>query len=101
MTIRTLGVKRHNIIIERWAGELDQRGRRDRPGFRWTVTYEKDGIFQVQGYEDTHASARAAAEACLHERGIDTDWLSKPKEVTDKKPDQEPGKPRWTRPRFW
>jgi len=54
-------VKKHNIIIERWPGEIGPHGKRMPPCFRWTVTYEKDGVFQVQGYEDTHAAARTAA----------------------------------------
>lgn len=72
-----MGAKRHNIIIERWAGNPGPRCNTVDSGFRWTVTYEKDGLFQVQGFSDTHASARAAAEACLHERGIDLNWLPK------------------------
>ena len=95
MVSGTHGVKRHNMIIERWAGEPDHRGRWNEPGFRWTVTYEKDGFFRVQGYENTHAAARAAAEACLVERGIDMDWLSQTKKNLEK----EAPKPRWTRPR--
>ena len=70
-------VKQHNIIIERWPGNPGPDGRRGTPGFRWTVTYEKGGRFQVQGFENTHAEARAAAEACLLERGIELDWLPK------------------------
>lgn len=89
-------VKRHNIIIERWAGNPGPTDKRGKPGFRWTVTYEKDGLFQVQGFADTHADARAAAEACLLERGIDLDWLSR---SDRRKPTEEP-KPRWTKPKL-
>ena len=74
-------MKKHNIIIERWPGDIGAHGQRAAPCFRWTVTYEKDGVFQVQGYEDTHGEARAAADACLSERGIDTNWL--PKKTSD------------------
>lgn len=72
-----MSAKRHNIIIERWAGNPGPRSSSVDSGFRWTVTYEKDGLFQVQGFSETHADARAAAEACLLERGIDLNWLPK------------------------
>ena len=86
-------VKRHNIIIERWPGTRGPDGRREEPCFRWTVTYEKDGIFQVQGYAETHASAREAAEACLIERGIDLNWLR----LTEPEKPQRESKRRWLR----
>ena len=87
-------VKKHNIIIERWPGEIGPHGKRMPPCFRWTVTYEKDGVFQVQGYEDTHAAARAAAEACLVERGIDMDWLPKRPQLDEDEIRRRSGKPR-------
>ena len=87
--------KRHNIIIERWPGNPGPSDKRGKPGFRWTVTYEKDGVFQVQGFADTHAEARIAAEACLVERGIDINWLSRPGQPKLK----DSPKPRWTKPR--
>lgn len=70
-------MKRHNIIIERWPGNTGPDGRRGAAGFRWTVTYEKDGRFQVQGFSDTHAEASNAAHACLSEKGVEVDWLPK------------------------
>ena len=88
-------LKRHNIVIERWAGNPGPSDQRGKPGFRWTVTYEKDGIFQVQGFEDTHAEARAAAEACLVERGIDINWLGPRESQKRASP-----KPRWTKPKL-
>ncbi len=72
-------VKKHNIIIERWAG---QPGERATPGFRWLVSYETDARYHVQGFETTHAAARAAAESCLLEKGIDLDWVPKESSAT-------------------
>jgi hypothetical protein len=94
MTDERQRVKRHNIIIERWPGSRGPDGRRVEPCFRWTVTFEKNGIFQVQGYEETHALARAAAEACLIERGIDLNWL---KLSSPQKKAQPETKRRWLR----
>ena len=91
-----LNVKKHNMIIERWAGNPGSRDKRGATGFRWTVTYEKDGMFRVQGFADTHATARAAAEACLIERGIDLDWVPK----FERKSTSAEVKPRWSRPRL-
>ena len=82
-------VQRHNISIEAWFDGSAPREMRAAPGFRWTVTNEKNGRFHVQGFEDTHKSARDAAEACLRERGVDLDW------VTLNAKEEEP-KPRWT-----
>ena len=82
-------VKRHNIIIERWFDTSFPRNKRAASGFRWTVVYKKNGSFRFLGFEDTHGSARDAAEACLRERGVDFDW------VTPNAKEEEP-KPRWT-----
>ena len=82
-------VKCHSIIIEPWFDGSTPREKRSAPCFRWTVTYEKNGSFQAQGFEDTHKSARDAAEAYLRENGIDIDW------VTLGAKEEEP-KPRWT-----
>ena len=91
-----LNVKKHNMIIERWAGSPGSRDARGGSCFRWTVTYEKSGMFRVQGFEDSHAAARAAAEACLAERGIDIDWVPK----FEGKSSSAEVKPRWSRPRL-
>jgi len=68
-------VKKHNIIIERWPGNPGPSSERGTPGFRWTVSYEKEGRFYGQGFEDTHAAARAAAERFLIDQGVDLNWL--------------------------
>ena len=81
-------VKCHSIIIEPWFDGSTPREKRSAPCFRWTVTYEKNGSFQAQGFEDTHKSARDTAEAYLREHGVDMDWVPAAKE-------EEP-KPRWT-----
>ena len=83
-------LKRHNIIIERWFDSSFPREKRAAPGFRWTVTYKRNGRFQTQGFADTHGSARDAAEACLREQGVDLDWG--PLGAKEEEP-----KPRWTR----
>ncbi len=82
-------IKRYHIVIERYFDASFPRGKRAAPGFRWTVAYRKIGSFHVQGFEDTHGSARNAAEACLREHGVDLDW------VTPNAKEKEP-KPRWT-----
>ncbi len=82
-------MKRYNIIIERWFDSSFPREKRAASGFRWTVAYKKNGGFQAQGFEDTHGSARGAAEACLRERGVDLDWV--PLNAKEEEP-----KPRWT-----
>ncbi len=71
-------MKKHNIIIERWPGNDGPRGQRGTPGFRWTVSFDRDGRYFFQGFEDTHAAARAAAEAYLKEQGINLDWIPRP-----------------------
>ena len=68
-------MKKHNIIIERWPGNPGPKEQRGSKGFRWTVSYERDGRWFSQGFEDTHADARAAAESFLKEQGVDLDWL--------------------------
>ena len=82
-------IKRYNLIIERYFDASFPRNKRAAPGFRWTVAYKKNDNFQAQGFEDTHKSARDAAEACLREQGVDTD------RVTLNAKEEEP-KPRWT-----
>ena len=81
--------KRHHIIIERYFDTSFPRYKRAVSGYRWTVAYKKNGSFHVQGFADTHGSARDAAEACLRERGVDFDRVT----LNAKK--EEP-KPRWT-----
>ena len=82
-------VKRHNIIIEPWFDTSVPQEMRGSPGYRWTVTYDKNGGFHAQGFEDTHRSAREAAEARLREHGVDMDWVPLG-------PKEEEPKPRWT-----
>lgn len=67
-------MKSHNILIEPWretSGFTHQRGE---PLFRWTVSYEQDGVRFGQGTARTHAEARHAAENFLAERGIELHW---------------------------
>ncbi len=70
-------MKRHNILIEPWRGNPGQDHLRGAPGFRWTVSYEADGLCYAQGFEDSHAEARAAAESFLIEKGINLNWQGK------------------------
>ena len=71
-------MKKHDILIEPWRGNPGPRNQRGNDGFRWTVSYEKDGRFYAQGFADSHAEARAAAEAYLKEQGIDLNWQAGP-----------------------
>ncbi|WP_420348429.1 hypothetical protein [Pelagibius sp.] len=73
-------MKKHDILIEPWRGDTESKTRRGTTEFRWTVSYEKDGRFYAQGFADSHAEARAAAEAYLKEQGIDLNWQSGPSE---------------------
>lgn len=69
-------MKKHDILIEPWRGTPGTKSRPGNTEFRWTVSYEKDGRFYAQGFADSHAEARAAAEAYLKEQGINLNWQS-------------------------
>ncbi len=69
-------MKKHDILIEPWRGNPGQRTKKGTEGFRWTVSYEKDGRFYAQGFSDSHAEARTAAEDYLKEQGVDLNWQS-------------------------
>ncbi len=71
---RSDAVKKHNILIEPWRDEPKPGDLLGAPGYRWTVSYDQGGRFFAQGFEDSHGSARAAAEAFLREKGIDLHW---------------------------
>src|SRR3546814_7947679 len=71
-------MKKHDILIEPWRGNPGPRNQRGNDGFRWTVSYERDGRFYAQGFADSHAEARAAAESYLKEQGVDLNWQSGP-----------------------
>jgi hypothetical protein len=71
-------MKKHDILIEPWRGNPGPRSQKGSEGFRWTVSYEKEGRFYAQGFADSHAEARAAAEAYLKEQGVDLNWQSTP-----------------------
>lgn len=63
--------KNYNLIVEPWRGNRRMGGFTGRPGYRWKVTWRLDGEFYAEGFEDTHAAARAAAEKFLEERGVE------------------------------
>ena len=63
--------KNYNLIVEPWRGNRRLGGFSGRPGYRWKVTWRLEGDFYAEGFEDTHAAARAAAEKFLTERGIE------------------------------
>lgn len=65
------GLKNYNLVVEPWPGNPGPNGPRGRPGYRWRVTWKLNGEFYAEGFEDTHAAARGAAEAYLTERGIE------------------------------
>lgn len=72
------GLKNYNLVVEPWPGNPGPNGPRGRPGYRWRVTWKRQGEFYAEGFEDSHASARAAAEAFLAEQGIEIMSLSRP-----------------------
>src|SRR3546814_2510886 len=75
-------MKKHDILIEPWRGNPGPRSQRGNDGFRWTVSYERDGRFYAQGFADSHAEARAAAESYLKEQGVDLNWQARSEEHT-------------------
>src|SRR3546814_3263922 len=64
------GLKNYNLIVEPWPGNPGPNGPRGRAGYRWRVTWKLQGEFYAEGFEDSHAAARAAAEAFLGKQGI-------------------------------
>lgn len=72
------GLKNYNLIVEPWPGNPGPNGPRGRPGYRWRVTWKLKGEFYAEGFEDSHATARAAAEAFLARQGIQIMSLSRP-----------------------
>ena len=72
------GLKNYNLIVEPWLGNPGPTRPRGRPGYRWRVTWKLQGEFYAEGFEDSHAQARAAAEAFLAKQGIEIMSLSRP-----------------------
>lgn len=72
------GLKNYNLVVEPWPGNPGPSGPRGRRGYRWRVTWKLQGEFYAEGFEDSHASARAAAEAYLAKQGIEIMSLSRP-----------------------
>src|SRR3546814_12585818 len=72
-------MKKHDILIEPWRGNPGPRSQRGNDGFRWTVSYERDGRFYAQGFADSHAEARVDAESYLKEQGVDLNWQDGPR----------------------
>ena len=72
------GLKNYNLVVEPWPGNPSPNGPRGRPGYRWRVTWRLQGEFYAEGFEDSHAKARAAAEAYLAKQGIEIMSLSRP-----------------------
>ena len=72
------GLKNYNLVVEPWPGNPGPNGPRGRAGYRWRVTWKLKGEFYAEGFEDSHASARAAAEAYLAAQGIEIMSLSRP-----------------------
>lgn len=71
------GLKNYNLIVEPWPGNPGPGGPRGRPGYRWRVTWKLQGEFYAEGFEDSHAAARAAAEDFLAKQGIQIMSLSR------------------------
>ncbi len=72
------GLKNYNLIVEPWLGNPGPTGLRGRTGYRWRVTWKHQGEFYAEGFEDSHALARAAAEAYLSKQGVQIMSLSQP-----------------------
>jgi hypothetical protein len=72
------GLKNYNLIVEPWLGNPGPNGPRGRTGYRWRVTWKLQGEFYAEGFEDSHAAARAAAEAFLAKQGIQIMSMSRP-----------------------
>jgi hypothetical protein len=72
------GLKNYNLIVEPWRGNPGPNRPSGRPGYRWRVTWKLQGEFYAEGFEDSHALARAAAEAFLAKQGIQIMSLSRP-----------------------
>ncbi len=73
------GLKNYNLVVEPWLGNPGPLGRPlGRPGYRWRVTWKLESEFYAEGFEDSHATARAAAESYLAEQGIEIISLSRP-----------------------
>ncbi|MEQ9609410.1 MAG: hypothetical protein RLN99_17260 [Kiloniellaceae bacterium] len=72
------GLKNYNLIVEPWPGNPGPNGPRGRTGYRWRVNWKLQGEFYAEGFEDSHAAARAAAEAYLIRQGIEIMSLSRP-----------------------
>ena len=87
-------MKSHNILIEPWRETKSFTYERGEPLFRWTVTYNREGVRFGQGTARTHAEARQAAEAFLAERGIELHWQP-PASSTTRILTPRSGKPRF------
>lgn len=66
-------MKKYNLIIEPWR-DLPGSVRRGQSGFRWRVSWELDGLYYAEGFADSHAEAREAAEAYLIDKGVKLGW---------------------------
>ncbi|WP_422368968.1 hypothetical protein [Pelagibius sp.] len=75
-------LKRHNILIEPWRETSSFTYERGELQFRWTVTFERNGLRYEQGTARTHAEARAAAEAFLEDQGVELHWQQPPSATT-------------------
>ena len=67
-------MKSHNILIEPWREPAPFSNQKGERLFRWTVTYQREGVRFGQGTARTHAEARQAAEDFLSERGVELHW---------------------------
>jgi hypothetical protein len=76
--VKMHGLKNYNLVVEPWLGNPGPNGPRGRAGYRWRVTWKLQGEFYAEGFEDSHATARAAAEAFLTKQGIEIMSLSRP-----------------------
>ncbi len=84
------GLKNYNLVVEPWPGNPGPLGRPlGRRGYRWRVTWKLESEFYAEGFEDSHATARAAAESYLIKQGIKIMSLSRPSAPASE-PESEP-----------
>ena len=72
------GLKNYNLVVEPWPGNPGPNGPCGRRGYRWRVTWKLQGEFYAEGFEDSHPTARAAAEAYLAKQSIEIMSLRRP-----------------------
>ncbi len=71
MGSRTEAVKNYTLVVEPWRGDPGERKLMGETSYKWRVTWQLNGSFYAEGFADSHAAARGAAEDFLVEKGIE------------------------------